>query len=270
MTHEVKGYYSIVQFCPDPSRLEAANLGVLLYCPETRFLDVRLSPGHDRLAHFFGRTSFDPDMIDIAKDGIRSRLRVEKDSVRSLDDLNRFIATRANELRITPPRSMKVADPVQALDALFKDLVGGRANVRKGRHDPLLELDAAFRRPVFAGKMRFNERVLVPIVDREIHIPYSYQNGSLNLIKPQQLLVGRQTMDRVTSLAYEGNILQKHKYPDGLRRQLTVISMIDAKTTQEKEDTAKHVKAIFGYHQIATVFKEQIPDFVVKVEREIH
>jgi len=29
-----KGYYSVVQYCRDRSRLEAANTGVLLFCPE--------------------------------------------------------------------------------------------------------------------------------------------------------------------------------------------------------------------------------------------
>lgn len=34
----MKGYYSIIQYCPDLSRFEAANVGVLLFCPERAFL----------------------------------------------------------------------------------------------------------------------------------------------------------------------------------------------------------------------------------------
>jgi len=43
-----KGYYSIIQYCPDPSRLEAVNIGVALFCPELRFLRARF--GRRRLA----------------------------------------------------------------------------------------------------------------------------------------------------------------------------------------------------------------------------
>ena len=39
MTTE-KGYYSLIQFCPDVSRLEAVNLGVILFCPGSAFLQA--------------------------------------------------------------------------------------------------------------------------------------------------------------------------------------------------------------------------------------
>lgn len=38
--NSTKGYYSIVQYCPDPSRLEAVNIGLALFCPEISFLKV--------------------------------------------------------------------------------------------------------------------------------------------------------------------------------------------------------------------------------------
>jgi hypothetical protein len=37
----MKAYYSIVQYWPDPSRLEAVNIGVALFCPDQAFLKVR-------------------------------------------------------------------------------------------------------------------------------------------------------------------------------------------------------------------------------------
>ena len=33
-----RGYYCIIQYCPDLGRLEAANIGVLLFCPDRGFL----------------------------------------------------------------------------------------------------------------------------------------------------------------------------------------------------------------------------------------
>ena len=37
-----RGYYSLIQFCPDTCRLEVANVGVVLYCPEVSFLISKL------------------------------------------------------------------------------------------------------------------------------------------------------------------------------------------------------------------------------------
>ena len=37
-----KGCYSLIQYCPDLGRLEAANVGVLLFCPEPHFLKAQL------------------------------------------------------------------------------------------------------------------------------------------------------------------------------------------------------------------------------------
>ena len=38
-----KAYYCLIQYCPDMSRLEAANVGVVLFCPEKGFLAARMS-----------------------------------------------------------------------------------------------------------------------------------------------------------------------------------------------------------------------------------
>ena len=70
-----KGYYSLIQYCPDRSRLEGANIGVVLFCPERRFLQARLSNGNDRLRRFFGAGSFDPSALAAAKRAIAARLQ---------------------------------------------------------------------------------------------------------------------------------------------------------------------------------------------------
>jgi len=42
-----KGYYTLIQFRPDASRLEAVNMGILLFCPETGFI---AAPGQNQSA----------------------------------------------------------------------------------------------------------------------------------------------------------------------------------------------------------------------------
>ena len=54
------GYYSLVQFCPDYSRLEAVNVGLVLFCEPLAFLGVRLVESNKRVARVFGKDSFRP------------------------------------------------------------------------------------------------------------------------------------------------------------------------------------------------------------------
>ena len=49
-----KGYYSVIQYCPDLGRFEAANMGVLLFCPESGFLKSLMSGNNSRIIKFFG------------------------------------------------------------------------------------------------------------------------------------------------------------------------------------------------------------------------
>ncbi|HWB02533.1 MAG TPA: DUF3037 domain-containing protein [Verrucomicrobiales bacterium] len=49
------GYYSLIQYCPDRRRMEAANIGVLLFCPAPHCLIARLPPNNDRFVTFSGR-----------------------------------------------------------------------------------------------------------------------------------------------------------------------------------------------------------------------
>ena len=113
-----KGYYSLIQYCPDHSRLEAANVGVLLFCPETRFIDACVARNNQRIVKFFGRGSFDPGRLDAAKQAVVTRLHVEAGTFGALSDLDRFIKTRGNEILITPPRPMKVRVPEEDLARL--------------------------------------------------------------------------------------------------------------------------------------------------------
>jgi hypothetical protein len=116
----LKSYYSLIQYCPDPARLECVNVGVLLLCPETGFLDAKLSQNDDRVQLLFG-PNLDLVRFNAAKQAIKNRLKTE--NIRELKDLSEFIATRANELRITQPRPVKVIRPDQALQDLFDGLV---------------------------------------------------------------------------------------------------------------------------------------------------
>jgi hypothetical protein len=117
------GYYSLVQFCPDVSRLEAVNVGVVLFCPGIAFLDVQLTTSDERVAQVFGSEEFRPASLEAAKRALASRLRSEKYRPRSLEEFQHFIDTRGNDLVLTPLRPVKVVQPAEELADLFRRLV---------------------------------------------------------------------------------------------------------------------------------------------------
>ena len=76
-----KGYYSLIQFCPDASRQETVNLGVLLFCPASGFLDAKTSSNTRRAEKLVGRRQLARKALKQAQLSIEQRLKVGRASV---------------------------------------------------------------------------------------------------------------------------------------------------------------------------------------------
>ena len=132
MTTQATGYYCIVQFTPDRRRAEVANIGVLLFSPEHGFLDVHLASSNRRIRRFFGTPGgLDEERVSAIRLSLKDRLRVEAEYVRSLEDLQHFVNTRANQLVLTSPRPVIVTEPARDLARLFEELVAEPAEERE-------------------------------------------------------------------------------------------------------------------------------------------
>lgn len=115
-----KGYYSILQYVPDVERAEGVNIGVVLICPERNFRKVKTTKDNARVVRFFGTSAgFDGQRLTIFKQALEERIA----AIQTLEELQRFVETRANHLRLIAPRSIKVAEPEAELDQLFAALV---------------------------------------------------------------------------------------------------------------------------------------------------
>lgn len=119
-----RGYYSILQYVPDLERAEGVNVGVVLFCPEEGFLRAKTSDDNDRVLRFFGeRADLDLRRLAVFKLAFEERIAAEAGRMKTLEDFQQFIATRANHLRLTPPRYIKVTDAEAELESLFALLV---------------------------------------------------------------------------------------------------------------------------------------------------
>ncbi len=203
------GHYSIVQYCPDPSRLEAANVGVVLFCQELHYLGVRTARGDGRIRRFFGSKGLDRERLHSTKLSIQRRLMIDRDQFTTLAALEQFAATRVNAMRLTPFRMMVV--PVDApeaeLNRLFDRLVGGRAHGDEAPRKSALERASSAR--ALAPLVRRNVTVTLPAFDMRVTVPYGLKNGRFNLIQPARFrnLAPSAILARAGCFAVEGDLL---------------------------------------------------------------
>ena len=114
-----QGYYSIIQYCPDFTRMEVCNLGVLLFCPKPRYLGVMMTDTNERELRFFGKKAVGFIQGMGLKASIVNRIAHEK--IVTLEHLERFIETRANSIVITKPRSIWIeGSPRRELSSLYR------------------------------------------------------------------------------------------------------------------------------------------------------
>lgn len=255
------GYYSLIQYCPDPSRLEAANVGVLLFVPARNYLKALTARNNRRVQQFFGRDAADWDRLNAFKRGLEDMVAAEKASVHSVAELERFIGKRANALRITDPRPMKVTrdDTDAELKQLFAELVGD------GRHaDPRGDFKTALgRRFAEAGlreKIRTDVRVRVPSFGKEVVVPFGYQNGRFQLIQPARFEAedADKVIPTACRYAVEGRSLYDH--PDSRlgRLQLVVVGVFPAK----KAESRSVVKKIFDENNVGLFASDEVDRLV--------
>jgi hypothetical protein len=239
------GYYSLIQYCPDPSRLEGANVGVLLFAPAISYLKALISKDNRRVRQFFGSAGHDWARLNSFKQGMVELTEAERPTIHDMGDLERFIARQANQFRITDPRPMRVTDPDKDLAQLFADLVGGEHHVR--RQSLSTYLGERLERAGLEKKIRKDIRIHVSSFDREVEIPYGYQNGRFQLVRPAKFESGNSDRIEYTACRYavEGESLFGNRDSRLGKVQLTVFGQF-----ARKSGTSRTVvrKILEGHH----------------------
>ena len=167
----MKGYYSVMQYCPDPSRGEAANVGVVLLT-EQPSIAVRTSETFARVKRFFK-----PDDSRLARimDAVRAnatRLQQSIEEVRTFEDLNHFARTMGNDIRLTAPLVVRIDDIERNLNDLYLELVddGNAARVRRATVLPTV-INQAFEDLARVNKIIRPGSITVPLLGRKLQIP---------------------------------------------------------------------------------------------------
>ncbi len=116
-----KGYYSLIQWCADFARAEAANVGVLVYRPEPPATVIKVADDVGHVRRRFGLR--EADLRDVVEAVRAIGYRVANMNFRSVAELEQFVRSRGNQIQMTPPRPMWVDDPPLETKRLFDELV---------------------------------------------------------------------------------------------------------------------------------------------------
>ena len=222
-----KGYFSLVQYCPDVARQEAVNVGVVLLCPELNFIGAKMVRGNNRVRRFFGEDADGIQHLNAMKDALALRIHVEASDLLTVEAFGTFVQSRGNKVVLTSPKPVRVNNPAADLAALYEELVGEpQKPISMQAAKPLrLRLDETFEDVRFQPFLKHGVRVDVPALKRQVEVPYGYKNGRFNLIQP--VTFAQKTLGAVTRAAcvqaVEGHSLYKHPDPQLGDLQLVIV-----------------------------------------------
>ncbi|MDR2438175.1 MAG: DUF3037 domain-containing protein [Planctomycetaceae bacterium] len=229
----MQGYYSLIQYCPDWTRLEVCNLGVLLFCPEQKYLDVKMVQRCEKRIHAFFGKDHSLNHITTFKDSFAGRILAERKKINVLDDLKKFIACRANSFLITEPRSILVTNPSLELKELFnkifdEEVISKKEKYLSIKHKFFNVLHETLGADLNNRVAQYLPKIDIPIpgVHRTIHPCAGFMNDSFNLILNEHLT----PEDSFRKMSYDtviGQFLYNKENEQWGKQRLLILADID-------------------------------------------
>lgn len=263
-----RALYSVVQYVPDDSRAEAANVGVVLYVPSRRWLEVRVSPSLERVRQFFHPGRQELRRIELALEAFKHRMEIARGEFSEESDLTQFASARADAVRLSVPRLVMVEEPPSELDVLYTELVGDRERaLAAAMHAQMLPPRVAevFGRLEAQRKVWRPGKITLPTVGRPFDVPIAFQNGRVNYVRPESLAAGGKLDDRMARLGFNGQLIYRHPIDDK-QGQLVVLSA-DPDADPAAEQRFGQALAEFS---VKFVPNAQADAFADEVERTAH
>jgi hypothetical protein len=264
-----RAFYSLVQYCPDLSRLEVANVGVVVFCPELDFLGSEMTQNHTRINQMFGRGQRDLKRLKIVKAGLQEKLAASA-SQTSLEHLNQLAALHVNTIRMSQFMPCRVSsDPRSDLQCMFNELVEDTTVVPPLSKPAALrkKLDEQFSAPRVNNRIKREIKVTIPVLNREEEIPYGYQNGRFNLITPVVFPKGKTRLeDRSAKYAVEGRSLYQHENSEFGKMQLLVVGQFD----DGDEGAVATAKRILETHKVRLFQQADLHQLVDEIATQGH
>ncbi len=263
-----RGFYSVVQYCPDRFRAEAVNVGLVLLCLDPHGVRVETIGRYDRVRRLFGIGGAELKNVKLATRGLKNRIEAAAMDLRTDEDLAAFAASRANDLRLTEPRLAKIGKLDQDFERLFFELVEERSAATLADASPAEvlppPLSDVFYRLQQERRIWKPGTITVPVYNRKLEIPYAYKNGIVNLVKPHVFPENRRAETQAATLALDGDLIKK--YPiHGERQALIVVSTQE--TGRQAKEIDDHVAPLFREYGVRLIRPGDADAFASEVEK---
>ncbi len=219
-----QGYYALIQYRPDAARMEALNVGLVLYSKSFNLLVASIDERSRTLAdHLPGGNR--EGLLSAAK-GIVNRLNNHFERFPTLDDLQKFVDTRANTVILSPFRSVRITDPSTRFQELYGKLV------LRPRSEP--EDKEVFKKSVgkelkttLGNDLLINPKITIEGPYTHPSLDYGVLNGRLRLISVKDFSkIEKSAIKQVANLTLQAD--QLRKYPvlfDGVHRKAEQVVM---------------------------------------------
>lgn len=261
-----QGYFSLIQYCPDASRAEGANVGLLIFQAEPALLVVRVVDDVRPVMKRLGRKDDAATLLGVVQS---MRNRIERERFGNVEDLVKFVRTRGNQIQLTMPRSMQVGAIERDLEQMFGELVGPQAQKRETRG----EVQAPLLRQAFddlARRMPTRVHVDVDFKARDgvsVHADYAYRNGCLNIVREMPSVREIEAL-RMHAFAFSRQGQSVRRLEEGEGR-LVVVATGDAKSTKEAAREQQFGELIDRLGDAKFVRSADVPAFTKRVEEEL-
>ena len=255
------GFYSIVQFCPDVVRGEAVNVGVIVGSSALG-MRVRMAERNEYVKRMFGADAYDATRLSLAKAGLVERL---KEVEPNAEALAAFIAQESGQLQLSPPRPMVVKNLADDIVSLFLRLVSDPEIQQRERRTPKPDLSLVVRQ-LQRKRVPIQRRpeVSVPILDEPLKADFAFKNGVRNLVKAVGMPAREETaLEEASQLGSKGLLIFRHPGPEGKSRLIVVADI-------EDQQLLSRVNRLLNDHEVRLVGAEELPSFVLEIEREAH
>jgi hypothetical protein len=266
-----RGFYSVVQYCPDRFRAEAVNVGLVLLCLDPHTVRVMMTNSHERVRRLFGIGRAELKNLKLATHGLKNRIESSDRDFHTAEDLAAFAATRANDLRLTEPRLAKLIDVDSDFERLFAELVEQHSTAELASDSPAEvlppKLGEVFYRLQQDRKIWKPGTILVPKSKRKLDVPYAYKNGVVNLVLPKVFADSKRAGTQADTLAVSGDLIQR--YPsDGEKQKLIVVSTQE--TPKQTREIDEHVEPLFKEFGVRLIRPQDADAFATEVEQSAH
>jgi hypothetical protein len=118
------GYYTVIQYLPDRTLMEAVSIGILLFCPELNFIGMRTTRNNRRIERFIGRNVGVENFLQIYKDGLEHLFNEKFPHGFSFEEMQNYLRSFVNDIHFTDIRTTLVVNPEQDLGSLFTRVFG--------------------------------------------------------------------------------------------------------------------------------------------------